>query len=144
MKRHGLIIKLHNRRVADVDSQATRCHKCGRFVGPDGYRDDLEIEGVKGDGGSSLCPKHLAEFAAKLDHCADCESKDGYIQTLWTAGGDRIGDYREAKEEVYLCDDCASAYGICEQCGDLISDEVFVPPGRDFLCPACRDKENDR
>ena len=32
-----------------------RCHKCGRFVGPDGYRDNL--------GESSLC--------AKLDHCGD-------------------------------------------------------------------------
>ena len=47
------------------------CHKCGRFVGPDGYRDDLELDGVKGDGGNSLCAKHLAEFCAKLDHCAD-------------------------------------------------------------------------
>jgi len=47
------------------------CHKCGRFVGPDGYRDELDLDGVKGDGGSSLCAKHLAEFAAKLVHCAD-------------------------------------------------------------------------
>jgi hypothetical protein len=40
-----------------------RCHKCGRFVGPAGYRDEW--------GESSICAKHLAEFAAKLDHCAD-------------------------------------------------------------------------
>jgi hypothetical protein len=48
-----------------------KCHKCGRLVGPDGYIDDLELDGVKGDGGSSLCAKHLAEFVANLDHCAD-------------------------------------------------------------------------
>jgi hypothetical protein len=70
--------------------------------------------------------------------CTDCEIEDGYTETLWTAGGDRIGDYREAKEEVCLCDNCASLYGICEECGALIADEVFVPPGGDLLCPDCR------
>jgi hypothetical protein len=48
---------------ADVDGQAATCHKCGETVGKNGYADDLRE--------SSLCAKHLAEFAAKLDHCAD-------------------------------------------------------------------------
>ena len=129
-------------RVADVDSQAVpqfRCTICGqigtvgRCCGRDTREPLNEMARAEVDGQSSLPAK-----------CTGCKIENGYKHTLWNAGGDRIGDYRESKEEVCFCDDCASAYDICEECSALLADEVFVPPCGDVLCPECRDKESEQ
>jgi hypothetical protein len=77
------------------------------------------------------------ERGGEVSKCTTCGRSGAIPVEVWDAGGQRIGDYREWKETIALCETCCGSLTACEGCCALISDNVAIQ-GPDILCPDCK------
>jgi L-serine deaminase len=77
------------------------------------------------------------ERGGEVSKCTTCGAAGAIPVEVWDASGQRTCDYNEWKETRALCETCCDRYTVCEGCGVLISDNVWIT-GRAILCPDCK------